>query len=269
MITLKFVVDKDFILQHVLKSYSGYPPFSELKDKVRDANKDLYYVLSQNLEPLVFDGWLTKGLRAAVSNLKSNLSTIYKTAEFKKIFREAKKYSAIVEKQWNKNYKTSLSHLSNITKIDLSKINKEIKVYVSHPRLLRGRSYVENNVIAWSHPDEWKNYATVYFWHEVMHHITSGMSRAPHLMHAIIELSCDNELRIRLNSSKKYFEENGIPVGHKYLVGLNKKILPDWKKYLNNPNENLFQFEKRMRKKHRKEKLLKSRSKLTEWAEWH
>ena len=88
-------------------------------------------------------------------------------------------------------------------------------------------------------------------------------------MHAIIELSCDNELRIRLNGGGKYFEENNVPVGHKYLVALSKKILPDWKKYLDNPNENMFGFEKRISKKYPKEKLLKSQSKLAAWAEWH
>ncbi len=269
MITLKFVANKDFVLQHALKSHSDYLPFLKLKRKVWDTNKNLYEVLSQNLEPLIFDDGLTKGLSMAFSNLKGNLSAIYGTAEFKKIFREAERYAMTVEKQWNKNYDFSLLHLTDITKIDLSKINKEIKVYVSHPKLWRGRTYVENNAIAWSHPDEWKNYATVYLWHEIMHHITSGIPVAPHLMHALIELSCDNELRIRLNDSKKYFEENDILMGHKYLAGLNRKLLPDWKKYLKNPNEDIFQFEKRMRKKFHREGLLKPRSKITEWADWH
>ena len=269
MITLKFIVNKDFILQHVLKHYSEHLPFIKLKRKVWGINKNLYQVLSQNLEPLIFDDGLAKGLPNAVLNLKSNLSVIYQTAEFKKIFYEAERYSNTIKKQWIANYNISLFHLAAITKIDLSKINKEIKVYVSHPKLWRGRTYVENNAIAWSHPDEWKNYATVYLWHEIMHHITSRIPVAPHLMHALIELSCDNELRIRLNGSKKYFEENGILMGHKYLVGLNRKLLPDWKKYLKNPNENIFQFEKKMRKKHHREELLKPRSRIIEWNEWH
>jgi hypothetical protein len=236
---------------------------------VWETNKDLYAVLSQNVEPLVFEKGLSRGLPAAISNLKSNLSSIYETDEFKKIFREAKRYSIAVERQWDKNCKISCAHLADITKLDLSGIDKEITIYVSHPKLRRGRSYMENNVIAWSNPDEWKNYTTIYLWHEIMHHVTTDASAAPHLMHAIIELSCDNELRIRLNGGGKYFEENNIPIGHKYLVGLDKKILPDWKKYLNNPNENIFQFEKRISKKYHREKLLKPQSKLAAWAEWH
>ncbi len=269
MIALKFVANKDFVLQHVLKNHSDYLPFLKLKRMVWETNRNLYSALSQNLEPLVFEVGFSKGLPAAISNLKNNLLSIYETNEFKRIFREVKKYSVAIERQWDKNYKKSLLHLAEITRMDLPKIDKEINVYVSHPKLWRGRSYVENNAIAWSHPDEWKNYATVYLWHETMHHLTAGMPVAPHLMHAIIELSCDNELRIRMNGGGKYFAQNGVPIGHKYLVGLNKKIFPDWKKYLNNPNENIFQFEKRMWKKYRKEELLKLRPKIAGWAEWH
>ncbi len=269
MITLKFVVDKDFILQHILKSYSDHLPFLRIKKKVFETNSDLYQVLSQNLEPLVIEHGIAKGLSMATKNLNKDLFLVYKTNDFKKIFREAERYAITVEKQWNKNYTTSIRDLSNITKIDFSKIDKQITVYISHPRLSRGRSYIEDNAIAWSHPDEWKNYATVYLWHEIMHHITKDIPCAPHLMHSLIELSCDNELRIRLNGGKAYFKEGGALLGHKYLVNLNKKLLPDWKNYLKDPNENIYQFEKRMRKKYKEEKLLRPMSKIAEWAEWH
>ncbi len=76
-------------------------------------------------------------------------------------------------------------------------------------------------------------------------------------------------MRIRLNGGGKYFEEAGVPLGHKYLADLNKKLLPDWGKYLRDPNENIYQFEKRIRRKWHGEKLLKPQSKLARWAEWH
>ncbi|MDR3582151.1 MAG: hypothetical protein P4L67_02655 [Candidatus Pacebacteria bacterium] len=232
-------------------------------------NKQLYRVLSQNLEPLVIDGGLARGLPRATADLKESLSSIYKTNDFKKVFHETERYASTIEEQWNRNYIDSVRHLGDITKLDILEIDRKIRIFISHPCLPRGRSYAEENAIAWSHPDEWKNYAVVYLWHEIMHHVTANTRSAPHLMHSLIELSCDNELRIRLNGGGKYFEEDGIPLGHKYLVDLNKKILPDWKKYLRDPNENIYQFEKRMRRKWRGEKLLKPRSRLVEWAEWH
>jgi hypothetical protein len=269
MVTLRFIASKDFILQHVLKSFSKYPPFLRIKKEMWEMNEYLYAILSQNLEPLVFKKGLSNGISVATSSLKGNLSAIYATDDFKKIFRETKKYTIGIEREWNRNYKTALAHLTDITKIDLSKIEKEITVYVSHPKLCRGRSYLEDDVIAWSHSDEWKNYATVCLWHEIMHHITADASVAPHLMHALIELSCDNELRIRLNGGGKYFKENNVPIGHAYLVSLERKLLPDWKGYLHDPKENIFQFEKRMSKKHRSEPLTRPQSKIIAWAEWH
>jgi hypothetical protein len=269
MVTLKFTVDKDFILQHVLRSYSDHLPFLRLKKMVWVKNKNLYQILSQNLEPLIMERGFIGGCINATADVKKNLLEIYGTDEFKKIFREVGEYADQVKKQWDKNYAASAGFLTDILNVDTTKIRKEITVYVSHPRLWRGRSYIEEDVIAWSHPDEWKNYATVYLWHEVMHHITADMPCAPNLMHALIELSCDNELRIRLNGGGIYFKEGGIPLGHKYLANLDKKLLPDWKKYLKDPDENIYHFEQRMRKKYKREKLLKPMSDIVQWAEWH
>ncbi|MCL5733821.1 MAG: hypothetical protein M1334_04185 [Patescibacteria group bacterium] len=269
MIKLNFILSEDFLLQHILKSHSDHLPFMKIKKKVWDINKNFYDIASQNIEPIIFDDGLAKGLPVAIVNLNGNLAKIYKTPEFKKAVAETKKYLNYVKGQWEDNYGIAILHLTNITKIDLSKINKEINIYISHPKLNRGRSYVENNAIAWSHREDWKNYSTVYLWHEIMHIITFNKSIAPNLMHATIELSCDNELRIRLGGANKYFEESGFPIGHRLLSGFERKIIPDWKEYLKNPKENIYQFEKRMRKKYQKEKFLRSQSKLAEWAEWH
>ncbi len=269
MIALKFVVKKDFVLQDILKSYSHYPPFWKLKKKAWEIDPHFYQILSQNLEALIIEEGLERGVHAGTANVDKNLATLYRTPQFTVSFRQAERYGRAVESQWKKNYASSLRHLSDITGIDLSKIDREITIYISHPRLSHGRSYLEEHAITWSHPDEWKNYATVYLWHEIMHHVTADTRWSPHLMHSLIELACDNELRIRLNGGGAYFKEKGIPMGHRYLVGLNKKLLPDWKKYLRSRDENIYQFEKRMRRKWRGEKLVRMPSALGWWAEWH
>lgn len=269
MITLNFIVNKDFILQHALKSYSSSPLFWKLKKKVWSLDKDLYFMLSQNLEPLIFDSNLVSGIKNTAATLEGNLAQIYETKEFKKILSDTKKCAASVEKQWNKNYKESSAYLEAITKINLENIDKKIDVYVSNPLLTKGRTYAENGTIAWAHSEDWKNYSTVYLWHEVMHHLTFDKKCNQHLMHALIELTCDNELRIRLNKNGKYFNENGYAIGHKCMVDSEKKLLPDWKLYLKNKNENLFSFEKRIRSKFKNDKVLKQLSGLAWWAEWH
>jgi len=55
----------------------------------------------------------------------------------------------------------------------------------------------------------------------------------------------DNELRIQLNNKGKYFQ---CP-GHKHLKKLEKNILPEWKKYLKNPDKNIFKFIKDLKEK--------------------
>ena len=78
-------------------------------------------------------------------------------------------------------------------KIDIPKI--KFKVFLTHPRLTNGH-YLGNYKICWGHPEEWKNYSVVYLIHETFHEILKNNSR---LMHAIIELAADNQLRIKLN----------------------------------------------------------------------
>lgn len=266
---LNFIADKAFVLQHVLKNYSKNPLFWKLKRKVWDLDKPAYYLLSQNIEPILFEAEPIADIQHSVKNLDDTLRTIYATNEFKRIFSEVERHSALIAKQWESNYEASLSHMEAITKIDFKAIDRNINVFTSHPLLQKGRSYVENNTIAFTHEEDWGNYSTVYLWHEIMHYVTFDNKNCDqNLMHALIELTCDNELRIRLNGGGKYFMENDIPVGHKYLARLEKKLLPDWKKYLRGV-KNIFEFEKEMRAKHKDESLLTPFSSLGWWAEWH
>ena len=69
------------------------------------------------------------------------------------------------------------------------------------------------------------------------------------LDHALIELISDNELRIRLNGGGEYFKCNGIETGHDFLLDLEKGILDDWKKYLRDPNLDIFQLRKTLKSK--------------------
>jgi len=69
------------------------------------------------------------------------------------------------------------------------------------------------------------------------------------VIHALIELMTDNELRIRLNRKGVYFRERKSDVGHQFLRTLEKRILPHWKLYLKSKNKNIFVFEKEIIKK--------------------
>ena len=82
---------------------------------------------------------------------------------------------------------------------------------------------------------KWKNYSTIYLWHEILHSYFGDSD----IEHAIIELIVDEELRSRLNNAKyPPFE------GHKNLSELKKKILPHWRKYLKSEAKDIKKFQK-------------------------
>lgn len=267
MIKLSFIVDKNFILQHILKSFSKERDFNILKRSLWQKNKNLYYILSQNIEPLTFSQNFSKELNK-IKNFKKDLDFIYLSKKFMKIISEAEKYASFIEKQWVNNYEISLKHLENITKLPLLKNKLNIQVYISHPKLFKGRAYPDFKVITWAHSEDWKNYSTIYLWHEIMHHITYKYRGDQNLLHALIELVCDNELRIRLNNGGVYFKAGKYKIGHWNLVKLEKKILKDWKIYLSNPKLNVYKLEKRLRDRLPRRFLFKETD-LNRWAEWH
>ena len=126
---------------------------------------------------------------------------------------------------------------------------KQITVYITHPKLKNGRMIPNRNVILWGHSEDWKNYSTVYLCHELMHIATENKFKNSELGHAIIELLVDNEFRIRLNKKGDYFNECKTVIGHEYLKSLENKIIEHWKQYLNKKGEkNIFELEKSLLK---------------------
>jgi len=115
--------------------------------------------------------------------------------------------------------------------------DKEFTVLITHPKVGNGK-YAGENTIIWGHEENWPNYSIVYLFHEALHEIL-GKGK---FVHEIIELASDNELRIRLNGKGEYFTENGQQVGHLDLIESEKKLLPNWQKYLKDPNMTIFEF---------------------------
>lgn len=155
---------------------------------------------------------------------------ILKSSAFKRLLKETEDYRDWVEQEWSKNKNTALSLLKDITGLNIPNI--PIKVFITHPKLTNGFNIPEKRIIFWGHPEEWKSYTIVYLCHEILHIILHKKYKDATLIHALIELATDNELRIRLNQEGKYFKEKGHEVGHSWLRPLEKKILPIWKNYL-------------------------------------
>ncbi len=168
-----------------------------------------------------------------------------KTKEFKRLFSETEKYKNFVEKQWKENEKLILNYFENTLGLEIP--TYEIAVYIFHPKSCHGKANKQTKTIQWGHSEDWKNYTTVYLSHEIMHIITDQKCKNIKTMHALIELSIDNELRITLNKKGKYFKEGKFNIGHPYLRNLENIILPHWNNYLKNRSrETIFNLENKL-----------------------
>ncbi len=192
-------------------------------------------------------GGVKSVFKKEAKKLENIYREIFESNKFKKIYKETEEYLNIIKNQWGKNKKSVYKILQELSGLKLP--NKTITVFITHPILRNGRNFPDLNAIGWGHKENWKNYSTVYIAHELMHILTFEKMRNFDVMHALIELMTDNELRIRLNKKGVYFKEKEHNVGHPHLRKLEKRILPYWKLYLKSKNKNIFVFEKEIIKK--------------------
>lgn len=245
-----FKIDKNYLISHTFASEKK--PFSEwsILERIcweKYKNEPAYYFLNTKhlnwAAEQILNKSLDQDLKISFLNIAERLGKIYKdifkSKEFKRLYKETAEYLEFVKSQWKTNEKEALKNLEDILKIKFP--NKKITVYITHPKLKNGKSLPKKNLIFWGHPENWKNYSTIYLCHELLHVLTWKKQKDYRIMHALIELATDEELRIRLNKRGKYFDTKD---GHKDLVELKKKILPYWKSYLNDKSiKNIFELE--------------------------
>lgn len=244
MMKLEFLIDKKYTFLHAFNQYQHDEPFkgwSRFTWNIWDKHPQECYLLSGYAE------WPLLGktsLQSLAIKSEELLEKWMKTPETKRLIKETEKYRDWLEKEWNKKGEKTLNELEKIIRMPLP--NKKIFVYVTHPKLRNGMA-ITPKIIVWGHSEDWLNYSIVYLCHEILHTILQG-DRSD-ITHAIIELTTDQELRIRLGKKGKYFKEGKFDVGHFNLRKLEKKILPYWKNYLKDPKQNLKDFIQKNRKR--------------------
>lgn len=262
---IQFVVDKNQLLFHTMERFrirkvAPFPEWEILENKIREKyqNGSAYYFLvpthtSWAIEELwrqsFFESVPAKKLfSGAVSEMDKIRREVQKSEEFKRLYKETRDYSAITKKRWEEKEKEIFSFIKNVSGVSIPNIS--IKIFIDHPNINTGCSFSDKNIIYWGHPEDWENYSVVYICHEIMHGLTKQNEKNKNIMHALIELMTDNELRIKLNKKGKYFKENGLEIGHYELRALSEKIMPYWEKYLKKRNyKNIFELEEYLIKK--------------------
>ena len=239
MFELNFKINKIYLYAQIIKQAKSLGKQGEiLENRLWKKSKNVYSMISgvcydrivsnitiKNSTIKSFSKDLIKNIKLVEEILDQGLNS----REFVEIYKETEDYKKKTKKQWEKNREEALGHLKDITGLKLP--NVILSVYLVHPLLHDGR-YWADKIITWGHSEDWKNYTTIYLCHEIMHFLTKDYVGDKKSLHALIELACDNELRIRLNQSGKYFREGKFRVGHKSLKRMEKKILPQWRQYL-------------------------------------
>jgi len=240
---IKFEIDKYLLVSYFFSTRAILrKEWEELRYKISNNSSIESAFLSNNLLRYFALFGNKKLNKISSKSIDRFFNKLFSNKEIKKLIKETDVYRLELEKEWNNNYKKSRDIIEKITKIKIP--NTEIKIFVVHPELKGGYSFPQYKKIVWGHKSDWSYYNIVYIWHEIFHCITHGKYKNKGLMHALIELVNDNELRARLNKIK-----NDGKIGHLGLEMLRRKILPEFKKFIKNKNINLFDFEKYLIKK--------------------
>lgn len=223
------------------KPFSGWKKLEEKIWKKYREEPAYYFLNSTNINGI---NWAVGKLQMDFSDknielvfkkqakvLRKIYQEIFRTNEYKRLLKETKKHLIFTRNQWNKNEKEALRILQEISGLPISK--HKINVYVTHQKLHIGRT-LDKKTIVWGHEEDWTNYSSVYLCHELLHIMTwpGHWEKNYNILHTLICLATNNELRIRLNKRGKYFKEGKFYTEYPEAIKLEKKILPYWKKYL-------------------------------------
>lgn len=232
---IQFKVNPLYVFLHAINMNQDEEPFKgwgKFTNSIWEKNPDIFYFLAGAAEHILYVR-NAAGHKALFRRYLQALATIQKTQQYKRLVKETEQYRLRVQSQWNKNEKAALALLQELSGLPLP--SHPVTINLSHPALRNGMAIDDNN-IAWGHPEDYPNYSTVYLCHELLHimakHDDSGA------LHAAIELLADNEIRIRLNGKGRYFEHEN----HWHLKALEKKMYPGWKRYLKQDKKNIIRF---------------------------
>lgn len=232
---LKFVISKQGLFITALLKSAEIEGWVDLQNTLWDKYRLGYQLLQGNSYNVFINENSQETLTKATDEVKQLIEEGIQSPTFNDLLQNAQEYRKWLESEWLKNKEKVEKELKDIVRTDLP--SDTFTIYVMGNLVHIGR-HLGDHKIVWGHKEDWPNYSLVYIAHEYLHSIFSYSD----LEHAVIELIADNELRMRLNQGGEYFTCNGKKVGHDYLREIEKKIYPDWQKYLVDVNSTVKDF---------------------------
>lgn len=254
---LKFEINKYYLFVHALGQVDlPFPEWVNLQNKLWEEFPRAFYLLTSHSE-VAFIGSKKPldNLIDAAEETKKLTSKAFKSEEFRRLLKESTEYLEFIKKQWEKTGTEALSILKELSGLELP--DKTITVLITHPKLYRGFALPFYNVISLGYAEDYKNSSTINLCHEIMHFLTINTR----IMHALIQLMTDNELRIRLNKKGTYSifqkppkqKDSPLYIYFGQLRELEKQIYPYWQDYLKNrKGRNIVDLEKDIKKEMKK-----------------
>jgi hypothetical protein len=160
---------------------------------------------------------------------------IFKAEIFRRVLNETEEYKQKLEIDWEDSRKKVVRHLEDITGLTF---DYKVTIAVLHPKLEIG-SYIGSNIIEWGSQYRHNHSQAIGLAHEVLHVSTDSLSQSISeekvhwILHSLIYLAADEELRVRLYSGERYFNSSLIKTYHPKLIRTARRILPVWQKFLN------------------------------------
>lgn len=249
MLKLEFVVDKHHLAyKYVLKYFAGGNNVPEEWQELKNilASKYEHYAAFLFFEPADAGhglSWfnLDKGgdvIRDKEMVLKI-FEEIFESEVFRKAYSETVTYKERLEKIWLDN----AGHIKEYENIIKLNVDAQATVLVLHQEIDTG-SYIGNSVIEWGNPDLYENYQLVGLCHEFLHVLTEKQYNETKteedrwLLHSLIYLSADEELRQVINGRNGYFMSGVVERYHSLLIGAAKESFSAWKKYIDEQSYN-------------------------------
>ncbi len=236
-LNLEFKLSENYLIAHLLSRTSVYDFSNDQYEKNIVAFQNYAWKLSEQLYHFVGGNDTSdifiknkKDLADLVITSIKYLDQLAASKLFSRLKRQTQEYLVVCQKQWDATYLESYEMITRLTGL---KLKGKFIVYITHPSLRNGRKIGPNQIV-WGNIEKWKNYTTVYLWHEILH----AFFKTEDVDHCLIQFLTDEELRKHFNGGR-YLTPY---IGHEYLRPLMKKILPLWKKYLMRPNKNIRDF---------------------------
>lgn len=247
MIQLKFSIDKHLLAYRCVLKYFGNASVSlewsalrETLAKKYDAYPGFLFFDPERAGQGLFWRDRDPSMTAVIRDkeiVERVFQDIFYSDVFLDVYRETEEYKIRIEREWDENS----THVEFYESLIGGGVTTNAEVFVLHPQMETG-SYMGENVIEWGNPDFYPNYQVIGLCHEFLHAVTEKQFNETRnedekwLLHALIYLSADEELRQKMNGGGEYFPEAITVQYHPRLIETAKSYLPEWKSYIEGRN---------------------------------